>query len=126
LPANQGSEGGTIVVDEEHEADANIWLERDTNVVPAALTCDAYGRMQMRTRYFASLDAARREFEAMKADLADIVSRARPRRGAIRARSQPHCGSSQQESSSACDSAQFRNSLNVGSAIERRILCRQG
>jgi hypothetical protein len=69
LRANQGSEGGTIVVDEEHEGDASVRLERDTNVAPAALTCGAYVRMQMPTRYFASLDAAWREFEAMKADL---------------------------------------------------------
>jgi hypothetical protein len=73
-PAASGSEGGTIVMDQEHEPwGARITLERDTKVAPAAITCGLYGWM-FHTRYFADLELAQREYEGMKADLSKLVS----------------------------------------------------
>jgi len=69
----RGSEGGTIVVDEEHALGARITLERDTSVAPYAITCGIYGWM-MHTRYFADHDAAQRDYETMKASLSHILS----------------------------------------------------
>ena len=70
----RGSEGGTIVVDEEHdEYGARIMLETDTKMAKAAITCGLYGWM-MHTRFFRTLEMARREYEAMKIDLAILGS----------------------------------------------------
>jgi hypothetical protein len=71
---DQGSEGGQIVLDEEHDpCGARITLERDAKTAPAAITCGLYGWM-VHTRFFAELEAARRQYEAMKVDLAALVA----------------------------------------------------
>jgi hypothetical protein len=72
--AKQGSEGGQIVLDEEHDPwGARITLERDAKSAAAAITCGLYGWM-VHTRFFSELEAARREYEAMKVDLAALVA----------------------------------------------------
>jgi hypothetical protein len=74
LPIAEGSESGAIVLDEEHEPwGARITLERDTKHAPAAITCGLYGWM-LHTRYFQDLEAARREYEAMKIELSALVA----------------------------------------------------
>jgi len=69
----QGSEGGIIVVDEEHELGARITLERDAPAAPYAITCGVYGWM-VHTRYFSDCEVARREYEVMKASLVHILA----------------------------------------------------
>tara|TARA_R110000868_G_scaffold94569_1_gene260872 strand:+ start:8530 stop:8883 length:354 start_codon:yes stop_codon:yes gene_type:complete len=67
-----GSEGGTIMLDEEHDYGARITLERDSHVAPFAITCGIYGWM-VHTRYFRLESSARGAFEAMKSDLDEII-----------------------------------------------------
>ena len=70
----RGSEGGTIIVDEEHDDyGARITLEANTKTAQAAITCGLYGWM-VHTRLFGTLDVALREYEAMKIDLAIVGS----------------------------------------------------
>ena len=71
--ALRGSESGIIEIDEEHPRGARITLERDAKTAPFAITCGIYGWM-VHTRYFADHDRARREYEAMKADLGIILA----------------------------------------------------
>ena len=71
-PAVAGSEGGTIVLDEEHGLGARITLEKDGAIAPFAITCGIYGWM-VHTRFFSSLDEATRAYEAMKPELATIL-----------------------------------------------------
>jgi hypothetical protein len=74
LPAEPGSEGGTIVADEEHDPwGARITLERDAPIAPAAITCGLYGWM-LHTRYFGDLAEAQRDYEAMKPALSALVA----------------------------------------------------
>jgi hypothetical protein len=71
---DRGSEDGQIVLDEEHDPwGARITLERDATSAPAAITCGLYGWM-VHTRFFSELEAAHREYEAMKFDLAALVA----------------------------------------------------
>jgi hypothetical protein len=73
--AAPGSEGGTVVIDEEHDPrGARITLERDAKAAPAAITCGLYGWM-MHTRRFSDTATARSEYEAMKIDLSALVAR---------------------------------------------------
>ena len=67
-----GSEGGTIVLDEEHEDGARITLEKGASVAPFAITCGIYGWM-VHTRYFGVEGDARVAFEDMKRDLDEIM-----------------------------------------------------
>lgn len=69
----KGSEGGTIVLDEEHADGARITLERDGDIAPWAITCGVYGLM-VHTRFFAARPTAEAECEAMKRALSGIVS----------------------------------------------------
>ena len=71
-PAVTGSEGGTIVLDEEHGLGARITLEKDGAIAPFAITCGIYGWM-VHTRFFSSLDEATHAYEAMKPELATIL-----------------------------------------------------
>ncbi len=67
-----GSEGGAIILDEEHDYGARITLERDARVAPFAITCGIYGWM-VHTRYFRLESDARLAFDEMKRDLDEIV-----------------------------------------------------
>ena len=71
-PAQVGTEGGTIVVDEEHALGARITLEQDGVIAPFAITCGIYGWI-VHTRFFASRDDARHAYEAMKPELGTIL-----------------------------------------------------
>jgi len=71
-PETRGTEGGTIIVDEEHDFGARITLERLGEGPPCAITCGIYGWM-VHTRFFAEAAAAERDYAAMKARLAEIV-----------------------------------------------------
>ena len=69
----KGSEGGTIVLDEEHSDGARITLEQGGHTAPWAITCGVYGLM-VHTRFFADRTTAEAEYEAMKPALHAIVS----------------------------------------------------
>ena len=71
-PAVTGSEGGTIVLDEEHGLGARITLEKDGAIAPFAITCGIYGWM-FHTRFFSSLDEATQAYEVMKPELVTIL-----------------------------------------------------
>jgi hypothetical protein len=67
-----GSEQGVIIADDEHRDGARITLERDAQVGPFAITCGIYGWM-FHTRFFPTEAEARRDYEAMKVALNEIV-----------------------------------------------------
>lgn len=67
-----GSENGTIVRDEEHEAGARITLEKDGATAPFSITCGIAGWM-VHTRFFASQEEATNEYDLMKAALETIL-----------------------------------------------------
>lgn len=70
----RGSEGGTILRDEELDSAARLTLERDTDCrSPAAITCGIYGWM-VHTHFCDSVEDANRDFAAMKVALASIVA----------------------------------------------------
>lgn len=69
----KGTEGGTIIRDEEHPAGGRITLERDCLRVPYAITCGIYGWM-VHTRFIADEPLAIHEYERMKPALAEILS----------------------------------------------------
>ena len=71
-PVQHGSEGGIIVLDDEHDLGARITLERECRNAPFAITCGVYGRM-FHTRYFATSEEAHGEFDQMKAALGEIL-----------------------------------------------------
>ena len=73
-PPERGTEGGVIVLDEEHDLGARITYERSEGGDGGAITCGIYSWM-MHTRYFASDGEARAAFEAMKTDLDAILQR---------------------------------------------------
>ncbi len=68
----QGSEGGVIVLDEEHADGARITLERDGHA-PWSITCGVYGWM-LHTRFFSSRDEAVAALEPMRQGLEAILS----------------------------------------------------
>jgi len=68
----KGTEGGTIIRDEEHPAGGRITLERDCLRVPYAITCGIYGWM-VHTRFIADEPTAIHEYEQMKPALTDIL-----------------------------------------------------
>jgi hypothetical protein len=67
-----GTEGGTIVRDEEHRDGARITLER--TATRFAITCGVDGWM-VHTRFFAKEDEAVAAYEEMKPALVEILSR---------------------------------------------------
>ena len=67
-----GSEQGVIIADDAHADGARITLERDARVGPFAITCGIYGWM-LHTRWFPTAAAARRDYEAMKTALDEIM-----------------------------------------------------
>ncbi|QQR75015.1 MAG: hypothetical protein IPJ17_05385 [Holophagales bacterium] len=68
----RGSEGGVILLDDEHPAGARITLEA-TGYPPFAITCGVYGSM-VHTRFLGTEEGARREVEAMKPRLALLAA----------------------------------------------------
>ena len=69
-----GSEGGTILLDDEHADGARITLEEGGAIAPFAITCGIYGWM-MHTRFFSSREEGVLEFGRMKAALDEILAR---------------------------------------------------
>lgn len=69
-----GSEGGTILLDEEYEGGARITLEKNGITAPYSITCGIYGWM-VHTRFFSGEGEARAEYDLMKKALADIAER---------------------------------------------------
>lgn len=68
-----GTEGGVIVVDDEHDGGARITLERDCLRAPFAITCGVYGWM-VHTRFVADDETAQYALDEMKAALAEIIA----------------------------------------------------
>jgi len=66
-----GSEGGTILRDDEYRGDARITLERG-GYAPFSITCGVYGWM-VHTRFFSTLAEAERDYARMQPELAAIV-----------------------------------------------------
>ncbi len=71
-PPERGTEGGVIILDDEHGLGARITMERAGS--GGAITCGIYGWM-VHTRFFDTEGEAREAFDAMKIDLAGILQR---------------------------------------------------
>jgi hypothetical protein len=69
----RGTEGGIIILDEEHDLGARITLERFEGG-GGAITCGIYGWM-VHTRFFDTEADPRAEVELMKIDLGRILWR---------------------------------------------------
>ena len=69
----RGSEGGIILVDEEHRDGARITLERN-GFTPFAITCGIYGWM-VHTCFFSGQEEAQDAFHQMKRALEAIMQR---------------------------------------------------
>jgi catechol 2,3-dioxygenase-like lactoylglutathione lyase family enzyme len=69
----RGTEGGTVIVDEQHSGGARITLERDCLRAPFAITCTIYD-WAYHTRFLADEATAKQAYEDMKASLGDIVA----------------------------------------------------
>ena len=67
-----GSEGGSILRDDEHPAGARITLEKETTVAPFAITCGIYGYM-VHTRFFGLESEATSQYDEMKNALSAIL-----------------------------------------------------
>ncbi|MBZ0297553.1 MAG: hypothetical protein K8L99_33665 [Anaerolineae bacterium] len=67
-----GSEGGVIILDDEHEKGARITLERGCLRAPFAITCGVYGWM-VHTRFLADDETAQHAVEEMKSALKTIL-----------------------------------------------------
>ncbi len=65
------SEGGVIVLDDEHEQGARITLKRSLNYI--SVSCHVYGWID-HTRFFSSANEAEREFNSMKTDLGRVMT----------------------------------------------------
>jgi hypothetical protein len=74
----RGSEGGVIVLDDEHTSGARISLERGCSHAPWgshapwAVTCGIYGGF-LHTAFASSEAEGRAKYSAMKPDLEDIM-----------------------------------------------------
>lgn len=68
-----GTEGGTIIRDDEHPDGARITLERDCLRVPYAITCSVYGFAD-HTRYIADEPTAMHQYEQMQPALEAILA----------------------------------------------------
>jgi len=64
------TEGGVILLDDEHEQGARITLKRGSGYV--SVSCHIYGWTD-HTRFFKSTSEAQREYVAMKAALGNVV-----------------------------------------------------
>lgn len=70
--AQKGSEGGTILRDEERPNEARITLERDGSIAPFAITCGIYGCM-VHTRFFSLESEACAQYDQMRIALAELL-----------------------------------------------------
>jgi hypothetical protein len=70
----EGSEGGILIVDQEHDLGARISLERGCVSAPFAITCGIYGWM-VHTRYFDDERRAQEQFVLMRDALDAILAR---------------------------------------------------
>jgi len=70
----EGSEGGILIVDQEHDLGARISLERGCVSAPVAITCGIYGWM-VHTRYFDDERRAQEQFVLMRDALDAILAR---------------------------------------------------
>jgi len=68
----EGSEGGIILRDEEHEAGARITLEKCERP-PFAITCGLYGTM-VHTAFATTEHESILQYEAMKAGLGRLIA----------------------------------------------------
>lgn len=68
----QGSENGTILLDEENEVGVRITLEEGGGAAPFSITCGVYGAM-VHTRFFSGQADAREAYAAMKPRLVSLV-----------------------------------------------------
>src|SRR5215510_15044731 len=66
------SEGGKVVLDQEHDLGARITLERECRCAPFAITCGIYGWM-VHTRFLSSEAEARTDYVHMQDALAEIL-----------------------------------------------------
>ncbi len=67
-----GTEGGTVIADEQHERGGRITLERDCLRVPYAITCTIYG-WAYHTRFIADEPTAKQSYAEMKTALLDVL-----------------------------------------------------
>lgn len=67
-----GTEGGTIMLDDEHPAGARITVEAECLRAPYAVTCGVYGWL-VHTRFFTDGESAYFAAEEMKTALEKIV-----------------------------------------------------
>ena len=79
-----GSEGGTILLDEEHADGARITIERGGQTAPFAITCGVYGSM-VHTRFFATEAEARDQCDKMKAALSELIAALHEGEGELKA-----------------------------------------
>ena len=68
----RGTEGGTVIADEQHPRGARIMLERDCLRAPFAITCTIYG-WAYHTRFLADEATAKQAYDDMKVALLDIL-----------------------------------------------------
>jgi hypothetical protein len=67
-----GSEGGSIIADDEYESMARITMEKGGRTASFSVTCGIYGWM-VHTRFFDTLEEARIQIRLMKSRLESIV-----------------------------------------------------
>lgn len=67
-----GSEGGMIILDDWHSADARVTLERGGETAPFAITCGVGGWF-VHTMFFATEDDAQNAFKSIKVELDHII-----------------------------------------------------
>lgn len=72
-----GSEGGSILEDEEYGLGARITLEQGGQTAPFAITCGIYGFM-MHTTWARDEAEAKAKFEAMKSELVLLLGKDSP------------------------------------------------
>jgi hypothetical protein len=68
-----GSEGGVIILDEEHSFGARVTLERGGGTAPWSVTCGVYGDF-MHTAFASSEIEGRKKYLDMKVDLEKIMT----------------------------------------------------
>ncbi len=68
----RGTEGGTVIADEQHDGGARITLEENCLRAPYAITCVIYG-WAYHTRFLADQPTARKSYDDMKVGLEGIV-----------------------------------------------------
>jgi hypothetical protein len=64
------SEGGVILLDDEHPAGARLTLKRGNGYV--SVSCNLYGRMD-HTRFFGTVSEAQREYGTMKSGITEVI-----------------------------------------------------